>query len=361
MVRKRKHFLIYSLLFFTASLFLLSSCSFFGKKEKKADTTGGQVVTIEGMDKTKSAKSSRTEPSSSKRQPELSPPPKTGKETTVASIPSRPLYSPSLPFFQLGFKKKVSILNIENKTTYQEEGVGEIVARKLSDRLESSQRAVTVDRIVVSEMLRREGLQFETLMDPSVMKRAQQTLGIQAFTFGTVHDLSLLTSKTSETSGEEVTSATVKLEIRLIDASTGNLLKTFIGQSPIFGTRETGENSKSKAVSKAVDLSLDDILDEFLRQLDLLEWTTTIARVEKDNLYLNAGKLSGLRVGDTLEVFEPGKEIINPVTHFSLGWTTGPLKGVIKVTELFGVDAAIGKVVDGRGFSSNDIVKTTMH
>ncbi len=356
MVRKRKHFLKYALVFLTASLFLITSCSFFGKKEKKGDTTEGKVVTVEGM----GSKSPKTEPPSSKKQPETSPPPKTGKETTVASIPSRPLYSPPLPFFQLGFKKKVAILNIENKTTYQEEPVGEVVAKKLSDRLESSQRVVTVDRVVVSEMLKKEGLQFETLMDPSVMKRAQQTLGIQAFTFGTVHDLGLLTSKSSEASDEEVTSATVKLEIRLVDASTGNLLKTFIGRSPIFGTRESGENSKGKAVSKAIDLSLDDILDEFLRQLDLLEWTTTIAKVEKDDLYLNAGKLSGLRVGDTLEVFEPGKEIINPVTHFSLGWTTGPLKGVIKVTDLFGVDAAIGKVVQGQGFSSNDIVKTTM-
>jgi len=360
MVRKRKHFLKWLLVFLTASLLLLTSCSFFGKKEKKGDTTEGKVVTIEGMEKTKGSKSPKTEPPSSKRQPDASAPPKTEKETTVASLPSRPLYSPPLPFFQLGFKKKVAILNFENRTTYQEERVGEVVTKKLSDRLESSQRVVTVDRIVVSEMLKREGFQFETLMDPSVMKRAQQTLGIQAFTFGTVHDLSLLTSKTSETSEEEVTSATVKLEIRLIDASTGNLLKTFIGRSPIFGTRESGENSKSKAVSKAIDLSLDDILDGFLRQLDLLEWTTTIAKVEKDDLYLNAGKLSGLRVGDTLEVFEPGKEIINPVTHFSLGWTTGPLKGVIKVTDLFGVDAAVGRVVQGQGFSSNDIVKTTM-
>src|SRR3990172_1424932 len=139
-------------------------------------------------------------------------------------------------------------------------------------------------------------------------------MGIQAFALGTVTDVSLLGSKGSETSDEEVSFATAKIEIRLIDASTGNLLRTFIGRSPIFGTREAGEYSKSKAVLKAIDFGLEDIQEGFLRQLDFLDWTTTIARIEGENLYINAGKLSGLRIGDSLEVFEPGKEVIHPGT-----------------------------------------------
>ena len=350
------------LLFLTAFFLFLTSCSnlpLIGKKEKKDQLPEGKTVTVEGMETVKGANPPKAEPPPQKPSSQL--PSKTEKETNIASMPSRPLYSPSpsLPFFQLGFKKKVAILDFENKTTYKDEQIGEAVAKKMSDKLESSQRIVAVDRTVVSEMLKREGFKFETLLDPTAMKQAHQSLGIQAFAFGTVDDLSLLSPKVSETSEEEATSATLKLEIRLIDASTGNLLKTFIGRSPIFGTRETGDNSKSKAVLRAIELSLDDIFDGFLRQLDLLEWTTTVAKVEADNLYVNAGKSSGLRIGDTLEVFEPGKEIIHPVTNFSLGWTTGQLKGVIRVTDLFGVDAAIGKVVQGQGFNPNDVVKST--
>jgi hypothetical protein len=177
---------------------------------------------------------------------------------------------------------------------------------------------------------------------------------------GTVTDVSILSSKASETSDEEVSFATAKIEIRLIDASTGNLLKTFIGRSPIFGTKETGVYSRSKAVLKAIEFGLDDILENFLRQLDLLDWTTTIAKVDGENIYLNAGKLSGIRIGDALEVFEPGKEIFHPTTNLSLGWTTGKLKGAIKITELFGVDASIAKMIQGQGFRTNDIVKSTI-
>ena len=361
MIRYEKDFLSF-FIFFTILFFFINSCSnlpLIGKKEEKVEKTpAGKTVTVEGMETIKGVNPPKTE--TPPKKPSAQPAPKKETETKVASLPPRPFYSSPLPFFQLGFKKKVAILDFENKTAYKDEKIGEAVAKKLSDKLETTQRVVTVDRTTVSELLNRENFKFETLIDPSVMKRAHRSLGVQAFVLGTVTDVSLLSSKASETSDEEVSFATAKVEIRLIDAATGNLMKTFIGRSPIFGTKEAGEYSRSKAVLKAIDFGLDDILEGFLRQLDYLDWTTTIAKMEGENLYVNAGRLSGLRIGDTLEVFTPGKEIIHPNTKLSLGWTTGQLKGIIRVTELFGVDAAIGKVVQGNGFSPNDVVKSTI-
>ena len=362
MIQNKKE-LFKILIFLSLLVFSFTSCSnlpLIGKKkEEKADPFPAEkTVTIEGMERAKGVNPPRPEAQPSPKKPSTQPPiPKTEKETQVASIPTRPYYSPSLPFFQMGFKRKVAILDFENETSYKEEKIGEAVAKRLSDKIETTQRMVIVDKTVVLEMLKREGLNFQSLTDPSVMKRAHQSLGIQAFAFGTVTDLSLLSSKSSEASDEEVSFATVKIEIRLIDASTGNLLRTFIGRSPIFSTKETGGSSRSKAVLKAIDLSLDEISEGFLRQLDLLDWATTIAKIEGEDLYINAGKLSGLRIGDILEIFEPGKEIIHPTTQISLGWTTGQLKGAIRITALFGVDAAIGQVVKGQGFSPNDVVK----
>jgi hypothetical protein len=123
------------LLFLIAFLFFLTSCSnlpLIGKKEKKKDQLPeGKTVTVEGMETVKGTNPQKTEPPPKK--PSSQPPSKTDKETTIASMPSRPLYSPSptLPFFQLGFKKKVAILDFENKTTYKDEQLGEAVAKKL--------------------------------------------------------------------------------------------------------------------------------------------------------------------------------------------------------------------------------------
>lgn len=352
--------------FSIASLFALTSCSDFplfgkGKEEKIEKFPEGKTVTVEGMETIKGVNPPKSDTPPAQKPSTPTPPAVKETETKVASTSStssRPLYGSSLPLFEMGFKKKVAILDFVNNTSYKEEKIGEAVAKKLSDKLEATQRVVTLDKTIVSDTLNREGFKFENLSDPSAMKQAHQSLGIQAFALGTVTDVNL-SSKASETSSdEEVAFATTKIEIRLIDASTGNLLKTFIGRSPIFGTKETGADSRGKAVLKAIEIGLDDILEGFLRQLDFLDWTTTIAKVDGETVYLNAGKRSGVRIGDTFEVYEPGKEIFHPNTKLSLGWTTGKLKGAVRVTALFGVDAAVGKVVQGNGFSSNDVVKS---
>ncbi len=364
MIKKRRG-LFHLCIFCILSVLFLSSCSslpLIGKKEEKKTEKlpEGRTVRVEGMETAKGVNPPRTDAPAPAQKPSLEPAPRREPETRVTSVPSRPFAAAPLPFLQMGFKKKVAILDFENKTTYQEEMIGEAVAKRLADKLEATQRVIIMDKAVVSEMLKREGIRFDSLTDLPVMKQAHRSLGIQAFALGTVTDVSLLSSKASDTSEEEVSFATAKVEIRLIDASTGNLLKTFIGRSPIFGTKESGEGSRGKAVIKSIDLSLEDILDGFFRQLDYLDWTTTIAKIEGENLIINAGRLSGLRIGDTLEIYEPGKEIIHPSTKISLGWTTGQLKGVLRVSELFGVDAAIGKVVQGAGFSPNDVLKSTM-
>lgn len=344
-------------------ILFLTSCSklpLIGKKEQKTEKVPeGQTVTIEGMEKIKGVNPPKVETTAKKPSPQV-PAPKKESETRVSSVPARPFYSPSLPFFQVGFKRKVVILDFENKTTYKEERLGEAVSKKLYDKLDATQRVVLIDSRFLSDLLKKEDIKLQNLFEPLAMKKANQTLGVHAFLKGVITDLSLLSSKASETSEEEVSFATAKIEVHLIDASTGNLLKTFIGRSPIFGTKEQGEYSRSKAVLKAIDFALDEILDSLFRQLDILEWTTTIAKIEGDNIYINSGKLSGLRVGDTLEIYEPGKEIIHPTTKFSLGWTTGKLKGIIRITELFGVDGAVGKVIQGEGFNLNDVVKSTI-
>ena len=345
------------------TLFLISACSslpIIGKKKEKP-APSGKTVTVEGMEQVKGVNPPKSQDQSASTKPAApttAAPQKT--ETRVASTPTRPFASAPLPYFQSGYRKKIVILDFENKTTYKDEKIGEAVAKRLSDKLDATQRTVIVDEKQASELLKKEGVSFTAISEPAAMKQAHQSLGIQAFVTGAVTDVSLLSSKKSEGSDEEVSFATAKIEVELIDSSTGNLLKTFIGRSPIFGTRETGENSRGKAVVKAIDLSMEEVLEGFLRYLDLLEWSTSIAKVEGNTLYIHAGKQSGLRIGDTLEIYEPGKEIVHPATNLSLGWTNGGMKGAIRVSDLFGVDAAVAKVVQGQGFKQDDLVKSTI-
>src|SRR4030067_1111026 len=187
MTRGRKRLLPLFIFLITLS-FLLTACAnlpLIGKKKnEKADKTPeGKTVTIEGMGKIKGVNPPKTEAPSPKPPP-TPPTQRRDPDPKVASTPTRPFSSPPLPFFQFGFKRKVAILDFENKTTYEEEKIGEMVAKKLSDKLEATQRVITVDKTVVSAMLNQEGFKFESLKTPSVMKRTYQSLGIQAFALG---------------------------------------------------------------------------------------------------------------------------------------------------------------------------------
>jgi len=106
--------------FSTAFLFTLTSCfNLFGsKKEEKIEKLPeGRTVTVEGMETIKGVNPPKPETSPPKNPSTPAPSPTKGTESKVASTPPRPLYSPSLPLLQMGFKKKVAILDFENNTT----------------------------------------------------------------------------------------------------------------------------------------------------------------------------------------------------------------------------------------------------
>ena len=86
-------------------------------------------------------------------------------------------------------------------------------------------------------------------------------------------------------------------------------------------------------------------------------WSTRVAMVESKNIYLSAGKASGLNVADMFAIHGPGKEIIHPIAKVSMGFQRGPYKGMVKVVNLFGRDASEATVVAGPGtIQVNDIV-----
>jgi hypothetical protein len=349
---------------------LIAGCSrlpWSKSREKEEGLPEGRTVYIEDLEE---SKGSNTPPKTDKR-PQKSPateekrqaPPetKTGegeKGETIALAPTAP---PDLTFSPVkgltGLKRKICILDFEDRTGLQTEKYGELATLRLLKELERRQQAVLLDREVVWEALAREGIEPKGLSDPPAMKRAHQLMGIQAFVTSSISDLHVTSSPPVGESGIKSSMASARIELRLIDASTGNLLRTFVEKNPSFTSVATGLYSDHQSILRAIDYDLARVVDGMLRYLDFLEWSSTVAKVEDAKVYIHAGRLTGLRVGAVLDVYEPGEEIINPITKFSLGWTTGEQKGKVMVTHLFGVDASIAKPLNGAGFRANDIVK----
>lgn len=369
MIVSKRRFSPTGFVVFFVGTMLIAGCSRlpWSKSKEKEALPEGKTIYIEDLEQSKGTKAPRQSDKRPQKSPadkeKKQPPPEVKtrerkKGETIALAPSTPADLTFSPVKGLkGLKRKICVVDFEDRTGLQTEKYGELATVRLFQELERTQRAVLVDKEVVWEALAREGIEPQGLTDPHVMKKAHQLLGIQAFITGSMSDVQVASSPPVGDRGIKSSMASARVELRLIDASTGNLLRSFVEKNPSFTSVATGLHSDHQSILRAIDYDVARVVDGMLRYLDFLEWSSTVAKVEDGKVYIHAGRLTGLRVGAILDVYEPGEEIINPITKFSLGWTTGERKGKVTVTHLFGVDASIAKPLNGAGFRVNDIVK----
>lgn len=94
-----------------------------------------------------------------------------------------------------------------------------------------------------------------------------------------------------------------------------------------------------------------------IKALDKIAWQARIALVKGDRIYLTAGKLTGLNIGDILRVSGEGDDIFDPATGVLIGHAPGNMKGTLEVISYFGKDGAIALIHSGSNFKENDGVE----
>ncbi len=86
-----------------------------------------------------------------------------------------------------------------------------------------------------------------------------------------------------------------------------------------------------------------------------LPWQAKVFLVQGNLVYLSAGRLSGLQVGDRLEVAGGQRPIRDPRTGMVVGQVPGPPKALIQVRRFFGYDLAEAVLVQGGGVRMGDL------
>ena len=141
--------------------------------------------------------------------------------------------------------------------------------------------------------------------------------------------------------------------------------------------RETGSAVIEEEITKVAEASYRDkelrdnpelvgaVVNESFRRmvrpvvisLRKMTWSGRVALVRGEKIYVNAGRLSGLQLGDILRVTEAKEEVFDPETGSFLGNITGRMKGTLEVINYFGKDGAVAIIHSGSGFSENDMVE----
>lgn len=110
-------------------------------------------------------------------------------------------------------------------------------------------------------------------------------------------------------------------------------------------------------VDAVVTRAFQATLPRIVSAVEKLSWEGRVALIKGERVYLNAGRLSGLQIGDILRISEEGEDVHDPETGSYIGRVPGRLKGTVEVVSYFGKDGAITVVHSGSGFRENDLVE----
>jgi hypothetical protein len=270
---------------------------------------------------------SSTKPPSSEREREIvSPSPSRSKLTNL--------------------KKKVVIAYFDDRTTHGDEVFGDWLAEKLIKEVsQRSQQILFVDYQTVKEFLEKKGFVLTDLETPKVLHLLNEVFGIHALVVGQLSGPYIFTTKTGKDQ-DGMASAIIKIEMRIVDTFSGKTFKNLSANNSLIPTKEKGSFSEEKAKMKAIDLTIAELSRSLSRELDGLDWFCRVAKVDGEEIYINAGRLTGLKVGDVMEVFRPK----GPGER-------GEVKGKIQISAWFGIDASIGQLIQGNKPDTDDILK----
>lgn len=88
-----------------------------------------------------------------------------------------------------------------------------------------------------------------------------------------------------------------------------------------------------------------------------LDWMGRVAKIIGTRIYINAGRNSGLNLGDILKVITEGQEIYDPESGALIGMSDGEVKGTLEVVDYFGADGAVCILHSGGAVTEGDFVQ----
>jgi hypothetical protein len=88
-----------------------------------------------------------------------------------------------------------------------------------------------------------------------------------------------------------------------------------------------------------------------------LDWMGRVAKIIGTRIYLNAGRSSGLNLGDIMKVITEGQEVYDPESGAMIGMSQGEVKGTLEVIDYFGPDGAICILHSGGSVTEGDFVQ----
>ncbi|MHB8067548.1 MAG: hypothetical protein ACYDIC_06570 [Desulfobaccales bacterium] len=226
--------------------------------------------------------------------------------------------------------RAVAVIPDTKETPRSQEALNRTLATSLAEALRRTKDVVVSGDDKVREALNKASIAGKLGMRPNIQALGDQ-LGVQG----------LVITKVIPPEGSNP--GVMVLEV--YDTFQGNKVQSVV--EPATG------GLKPEAVTKFAQQNALRVGGELMN----MDWFGRVDFIKEGQVYLNLGQNAGLKVGDRLKVVQPGKEVVNPTTHATLGYTADTAAGELKVTELLGATGAVAQGMSGGPFKPGEKVK----
>ena len=156
-----------------------------------------------------------------------------------------------------------------------------------------------------------------------------------------------------------------KIEVRLFDTNSNKNVYTgvlkghaddrsiyFLGQS-----QEQKLDYRRQLLRYAVRVAVRRAVPPLIKIAEQVNWVGRVAKIIGNKIYLNAGRKSGIKIGDVMRVVTDGEQVHDPQTGSLIGMSKGELKGTVEVVDYFGPDGSVAVLHSGGGVIEGDFVQ----
>lgn len=107
----------------------------------------------------------------------------------------------------------------------------------------------------------------------------------------------------------------------------------------------------------SVKVAVRKVVPKIVKVGSRLDWMGRVAKIIGTRIYVNAGRSSGINLGDILKVITEGQEVFDPESGAMIGVSQGEMKGTLEVVDYFGEDGAITILHSGGSVTEGDFVQ----
>lgn len=162
-----------------------------------------------------------------------------------------------------------------------------------------------------------------------------------------------------------VSYAESNLEIRVFDVHSNK--EIYVGKQNgnindssmkfFMSDREANLTYRQELLRYSLRVAIKRFIPNMINLGAKLDWTGRVARIVGNKIYINAGRQSGLQIGDILKVMTEAQDIYDPETGAFIGVSKGEIKATVEVVDYFGGDGAIGVLHSGGTVTEGDFVQ----